>query len=117
MALLIGGLTLVARQVMEMGLFRGPDQMFGDQYLKTTVALLELHHVRYGSYPSALTDLKYVGNWDRMALNSVRYCPRADRLAYYVEVTRGWIGKPVLNLPAEFWTGTGYREDVAKECP
>jgi len=87
-----------------------PDEMFGDQNLKTSVALLELHRTRNGSYPATLSDLQYIGDWDHIALSSVRYCPSADRTAYYLEVTRGWIGKPKLTLPPDFWRGTGYRE-------
>ena len=87
----------------------GPDKMFGDQHLKTTVALLELHKVRYKKYPASLNDLKYIGDWDLIALRSVSYQPNKERTAYYVEVQRGWIGKPHLEMPAEFWQGTGYR--------
>ncbi len=86
--------------------------MFGDQHLKTAVALVELHKVRYGRYPAALRELKFTGNWDAIALNSVAYYPAADGTADYLEVRRGWVGKPALNMPPEFWQGTGYREDL-----
>ena len=42
------------------------------------------------------------------ALQSVRYYPNSDRTAYYIEVETGWIGKPDLKMPDEFWRGTGY---------
>jgi hypothetical protein len=84
------------------------DNQFGDQHLKTTIALLELHKVRYGKYPDSLRDLKFTGQWDQIALQSVRYYTNADRTAYYVEVKTGWIGKPNLKMPDEFWRGTGY---------
>jgi len=90
------------------GITKGPDNMFGDQHLKTAVALIELHKVRYGRYPDSLRDLKFTGQWDQIALQSVRYDPNPDRTAYYIEVERGWIGKPDLNMPDEFWKGTGY---------
>lgn len=90
------------------GVTRGPDNMFGDQHLKTTVALIELHKVRYGRYPDSLRDLKFTGQWDQIALQSVSYHTNADHSAYYVEVERGWVGKPTLEMPAEFWKGTGY---------
>jgi hypothetical protein len=38
----------------------------------------------------------------------VSYYPNPDRTAYYIEVDRGWIGKPDLQMPPEFWQGTGY---------
>jgi hypothetical protein len=86
----------------------GIDNVFGDQHLKTAVALIELHKVRYGEYPASLSDLKFTGQWDQIALRSVRYYPNAGRTAYYLEVERGWIGKPDLKMPEEFWRGTGY---------
>ena len=82
--------------------------MFGDQNLKTAVALIELNKVRYGKYPDKLSDIKFAGQWDQLALSSVAYYPNADHTRYYVEVERGWVGKPDLQMPAEFWQGTGY---------
>jgi hypothetical protein len=106
--LFIAGGILVVRSIIASGITRGPDNMFGDQHLKTTVALIELHKVRFGKYPGSLSELKFTGQWDQIALQSVRYYTNADRTAYYVEVERGWIGKPDLEMPAEFWHGTGY---------
>ena len=82
--------------------------MFGDQHLKTAVALIELHKVRYGKYPDSLRDLKFTGQWDPIALQRVSYFPNADHSAYYIEVEQGWVGKPTLEMPEEFWKGTGY---------
>jgi hypothetical protein len=96
------------RSIIASGITKGPDNMFGDQHLKTTVALIELHKVRFGKYPGSLSDLKFTGQWDQIALQSARYYPNADRTAYYVEVERGWVGKPDLEMPDEFWRGTGY---------
>jgi hypothetical protein len=120
---LIGGIlcscviVLLVRHFVYTRFFRGAEAEFADQHLKTTVALLELHRVRNGSYPATLGDLKYVGDWDHEALNSVRYCPSSDRTNYYVEVTRAWIGRPKMSMPADFWHGTGYRAELAKDCP
>jgi hypothetical protein len=105
--LVVSGI-LAVRSIIASGITRGPDNMFGDQHLKTTVALIELHKVRFGKYPGSLSELKFTGQWDQIALQSVRYYTNADRTAYYVEVERGWIGKPELEMPAEFWRGTGY---------
>ena len=82
--------------------------MFGDQNLKTAVALIELYKTRYGKYPATLKDLKFTGQWDQLAVNSVLYVPNPSGTAYYLEVQRGWVGKPQLVMPAEFWQGTGY---------
>lgn len=110
--LLVAGATLSVRWVVRSGITMGPDNLFGDQNLKTAVALIELHKVRYGKYPASLSDLKFTGQWDQIALHSVRYYPNADRTAYYIEVERGWIGKPDLKMPDEFWRGTGYTESL-----
>ena len=106
--LLVTGGILAVRSIIASGITKGPDNMFGDQHLKTTVALIELHKVRFGKYPGSLSELKFTGQWDQIALHSVHYYTNAERTAYYVEVERGWIGKPDLEMPAEFWRGTGY---------
>jgi hypothetical protein len=31
---------------------------------------IELHKVRFGEYPNSLDGLKFVGDWDRIALSS-----------------------------------------------
>lgn len=109
--LLLGG-YFVIHAVVASGLTKEPDNMFGDQHLKTAVALIELHKLRYGKYPGTLDDLKFTGQWDRIALQRVAYTPNADRTGYYVEVECGWIGRPDLKLPEEFWKGTGYSESL-----
>jgi hypothetical protein len=103
---------LVIRTIIASGITQVPDNMFGDQHLKTSVALIELHKVRYGKYPDTLHDLKFTGQWDQMALQSVEYYPNADRTGYYIEVRRGWVGKPSLQVPDEFWRGTGYSSSL-----
>jgi hypothetical protein len=112
---IVGGLLIlllfgymVFRSILASGITRGPDNMFGDQHLKTAVALVEFHKVRYGKYPATLQDLKFTGQWDQIALQSVRYYPNPDLTGYYIEVQRGWIGKPSLEMPDDFWRGTGY---------
>jgi len=72
----------------------GVDRKFGNQHLKTTAALIELHKVRDGQYPETLDDLRYTGVWDALALQSVEYVPNADHTVYFVEVERGWARKP-----------------------
>ena len=96
------------RYIIATGITRGFDNKFGAQHLKTAVALIELHKVRYGRYPDSLRDLRFKGDWDPIALNSVSYFPNPDRTAYYIEVDRGWVGKPDLQMAPEFWQGTGY---------
>jgi len=84
---------------------RQADAKFGDQHFKMSIALIELHKVRTGSYPESLKDLKFTGDWDAIALNSVEY----KRLegGYELNVTRGWVAQPTLAYPKEFWQGLG----------
>jgi hypothetical protein len=84
---------------------RQADSKFGDQHFKTAIALVELHKVRTGSYPESLKDLKFTGDWDAIALGSVEY--RRLEAGYELNVTRGWMGKPELAYPKEFWQGLG----------
>lgn len=107
------GAFFTIRTIMESGITKGPDAMFGDQHLKTAVALIELHKVRNGRYPEALSKLQFTGQWDMLALQSVRYLAADDGSSYFVEVQRGWIGKPELTMSAEFWKGTGYNPKLA----
>jgi hypothetical protein len=107
LGLLVGG-VFAAHYYLEPAGAKALDNQFGDQWLKTSVALIELHKVRYGKYPDSLSDLKFTGDWDQGALQRVRYYPNADRTAYYIEVETGWMGKPHLKMPDEFWRGTGY---------
>jgi hypothetical protein len=107
-AVLAGGVLAVRYTLVASGITKGPDHIFGDQNLKTSVALIELHKVRFGKYPRSLEELKFTGQWEQIALQSVSYYPNADGTAYYLEVERGWIGKPDLKMPDEFWRGTGY---------
>jgi hypothetical protein len=102
------GIGLTALGLYRSHFWRGPDAQFGDQHLKTTVALIELHRLRHGTYPERLSDLEFVGDWDQIALGSVSYHANAARTRYCVEVERGWIAKPHLEMPQEFWRGTGY---------
>ena len=111
-ALLILGVYLVFHIVMASGITKGPDNMFGDQNLKTAVALIELYKVRFGKYPDSMRELKFSGQWDQLAVTSVAYYPNASRTRYYVEVQRGWIGKPTITMPEEFWQGTGYSAEL-----
>src|SRR5437764_15336998 len=81
---------LIIHYVTASGITRPIDNMFGDQHLKTVVALVELHKTRYGRYPQTLRQLKFTGEWDQLALGVVLYHANPEGTAYYVEVQRGW---------------------------
>jgi hypothetical protein len=106
--LFVSGCVLVVHELANASYTKSMDNVFGDQHLKTSLALIELYKIRTGKYPAQLSDLTFTGQWDQIAIQNVRYYPNADRTAYYLEVKRGWIGKPELEMPPEFWRGTGY---------
>lgn len=66
------------------------DAKFGDQHFKTAIALIELHKIRFGSYPASMNDLKYTGEWDKIVFSAVQY-ERLDN-GYELNLTRGWVG-------------------------
>jgi hypothetical protein len=105
---LVAGAIVGFRSIIASGITSSIDNKFGDQHLKTAVALIELHKVRFGKYPDSMRDLEFAGDWDQIALMNVRYYPNTNHDAYYIEVERGWIGKPTFTMPPEFWKGTGY---------
>ena len=71
-------IAFVAYGLIKSGFWRGPDAVFGDQNLKTSVALIELHKVRFGHYPQHLSDLRFLGQWDPIHVQSVSYYPSGD---------------------------------------
>jgi hypothetical protein len=81
------------------------DEKFGDQHFKTSISLIELHKLRTGAYPESLDDLKFTGDWDRIATRSVEY--RRLDTGYELNIDRGWMGRPELSYPPEFWRGLG----------
>ncbi len=91
------------------------DNQFGDQHFKTAITLIELHKVRYGDYPQSLADLKYTGDWDQLALQSVSY-QKADK-GYVLNLERGWVGKADLEYPSDFWQNLGIVESNVKGLP
>lgn len=106
---------LVGWRLYQSDFWRVADVRFGDQHLKTTVALVELHKLRFGRYPATLDDLKYLGEWDPIALQSVHYVANPAGTRYCIEVMRGWVAKPQLELPAGFWQNTGYDTSLCRQ--
>ena len=108
--------TVVALSATGCQFQQATDAKFGDQSFKTAISLIELYHVRHGVYPAALTDLDFTGDWDAISVNSVRY----ERLpnGYALDITRGWVGKPTLSYPPQFWQGLGLRRtNVGHRAP
>ena len=94
--------------------FEQMDNKFGDQHYKTAIALIELHKLRTGTYPEKLGDIEFVGDWDAIALMSVKYS-KTDA-GYRLEVTRGHMGKPELHYPPEFYQGLGIESRLVEKA-
>jgi hypothetical protein len=91
------------------GRFRAQaDEQFGDQNFKSAIALIELHKVRFGSYPDQLSDLKFTGQWDQIWMSAVKYTRLTE--GYELDLVRGWVGTPSLEYPPDFWRGLGLRK-------
>jgi hypothetical protein len=104
--LMVTGLVFVCQSC---GQFRQQaDSQFGDQNFKSAVALIELHKVRFGHYPTDLTELKFTGSWDQIWMSAVQYTKLED--GYELDLVRGWVGTPELEYPPEFWQGLGIRK-------
>ena len=103
--LLVAGAVLLASCTQQRAML---DATFGDQNFKTAITLIELYRVRHGAYPPSLHDLDFTGEWDQLALGAVQY--RKLKEGYALELVRGWVGKPTLQYPREFWSGLGIRE-------
>ena len=89
------------------------NQQFGDQHFKTAIALIELHKIREGDYPEKLDSLKYMGDWDQMILNSVKYHKLEN--GYELDLIQGWMGMPEdLQYPETFWDGLGLKRSNLK---
>ena len=88
------------------------NNMFGDQHFKTAVALIELHKIRYGAYPETVDEIKFTGDWDKIIYSSVSYEKKEN--GYTLIPTRGFIGKPNLSYPDEFYQGLGMQNRLVK---
>src|SRR5262249_16869521 len=102
---LIVGLLFLEASLSACAFKKEADQKFGDQHFKTAISLIELHKIRSGEYPSSLKDLKFTGDWDQTALANVEY--KRVGIGYELNLIGGWVGKPELKYPDEFWKGLG----------
>ena len=87
-------------------------KMLADQELKKAIAYIELHKLRNGNYPNALSELKFLSAMDSSLFNSIEYT-RLDSV-YELNIKTefasfGDEGKKEvqLNYPPEFWKGLG----------
>jgi ClpA/ClpB-like protein len=85
-----------------------------DQRFKTAIALIELHRVRFGTFPTSLDDLQFIGYRDRTLLAGVRYEQLPD--GYSLDIV-GSAKPPDLAYPSDFWRGLGLRRSNVSRSP
>ena len=78
-----------------------------DQRFTTAIALLELHRLRFGTYPESFSDLQFVGVYDVRMLQGLRYEKLSE--GYSLDIVMRTGTTPDLSYPAEFWKGLGIR--------
>jgi hypothetical protein len=86
------------------------NSQFADQHFKTAISLIELYKIRYGDYPPSIDSLTFLGDWDKMIYQSVRYEKLNE--GYQLDIVKGIIkGAPTdLKYPKEFWQGLGLKK-------
>lgn len=82
-----------------------------DQTFRKTLGEIELHKLRYGKYPSSLTEIKFLNKMDSMNFTSVEYhlLDSGYELNLYQKVAT-LNGQPTdiaWEYPTEFWQGLG----------
>jgi len=79
-----------------------------DQLFTFAIAFIELHRLRFGTYPDSLEALPFLSAYDRHSLvKGLRYEKLPD--GYALDVVRSNGEKPELSYPPDFWKGLGIR--------
>ena len=87
-------------------------RMVADQEFKKAIAHIELHKLRYGSYPGTLSELKFLSAMDSSTLSFVKYT-RLDsgyELNFetkFPSLSGTMTNRIQLQYPDEFWRGLG----------
>lgn len=76
------------------------------------IQLLELHKIRNGEYPASLSELKYVGSFDKESLGFVRYERSGDGYNLYIHKT--WSSNSELEFNSRFKNGLGLENSNVK---
>jgi hypothetical protein len=86
--------------------------MFADQEFKKTIAYIELHKLRNGTYPASLNELQFLSAFDSSSFKAVEYhkLDSGYELNIYftlASITGKQDAQVKLNYPPEFWKGLG----------
>ncbi|MEI9917458.1 MAG: hypothetical protein WDO14_01500 [Bacteroidota bacterium] len=94
-------------------------KMMADQQFTKGIAFIELHKVRYGSYPESFKDLKFLSAMDSTMSSQLDYKRLENGYELNIKgVFMNISGDPspvTLKYPAEFWEGLGCIKSNTKE--
>jgi predicted membrane protein len=82
------------------------DQNHADQNFKRGIYLIEIHKLRFGSYPNTLNDpnfTAFMGEWDKFIYQSVTYSKHENGY----ELNLNSQENAQLEYPELFWSGLG----------
>ena len=82
------------------------DKDHADQCFKRAISLIELHKIRFGSYPNTLSDsdfTEFMGGWDKSIYHRVRYSKVEE--GYELDINSEEVSE--LEYPLIFWSGLG----------
>ncbi len=88
--------------------YKDANLKFGKQHFISAVAHIELHKTRNGEYPAKLSELEFLGDWDLIWKQSVKY--EKLSLGYNLYVIRGHATSVDVKLPKSFLKGLGLKD-------
>ena len=81
-------------------------RMMADQQFKNTIAQIELHKLRYGTYPASLGDIKFVPAMDSLyKFHDLEYNLLDSGYELNLNIKNG--ANVELRFPDEYWKGLG----------
>ncbi|MFL5764301.1 MAG: hypothetical protein ACJ77K_10215 [Bacteroidia bacterium] len=93
-------------------------RMQADEKFKTSLALIELHKIRTGSYPETLEDIGFLTQMDSMSFSFVKYTLLDSTYRLDINFIPGFKGEANngvgLHYPEGFWKGTGCSQSNTK---
>ena len=92
--------------------YKDANLKFGEQHFISAIAHIELHKTRNGEYPSKLSELEFLGDWDLIWKQSVKY--EKLSLGYNLYVIRGHATSVEVMLPKSFLKGLGLKDSNVK---
>jgi competence protein ComGC len=104
--------TLVPKIVERSGVIEKQTSFMTQTTVRIVAGQVEIHRLRHGRYPARLSDIEYLGDWERSLFPLVRYYTDSEGSAYYIEPVNIFGRAAGPSLPEGYWQGTGFSEDL-----